>query len=306
MQGLWRFFPLLLLVLTATRLAAAPLQLQLQLQLEPELQKWLASHPRINWAAEADYAPFIFVDAQQQAQGLSHDVLRTLQERLGLPLQQQPAQPLNELLEQARRGHLDLLTSLRPTAERAAYLAFTSPYVEVPTVLVLRGAQHNSLTLKQLAGLRVAVGNGYAVERFVRASYPTVQWLALPTDRAGLQALQKRQVAAAVMDLGSASYLLKEETFQDLQIGTRIGFNYPLSFAYRKDWPELGRILEAGLHSLSLAEREELMQPWLEQLPGASKQPGNLLLAAIGLSLLTFASLLVFLAYRRQRHAQPS
>lgn len=300
MQRSWRLIPLLLLVLAGTRLAAAPLQL------EPELQQWLASHPRINWAAEADYAPFIFVDPQQQAQGISHDVLRTLQERLGLPLQQQPARPLNELLDQARRGHIDLLTSLRPTAERAEYLAFTSPYVEVPTVLVLRGEQLNSLTLKQLAGMRVAVGEGYAVEGFVRDSYPTVKWLALPTDRAGLQALQQRKVAAAVMDLGSASYLLKEATFQDLQIGTGIGFNYPLSFAYRKDWPELGRILEAGLHSLSLAEREALMQPWLEQLPGTSKQPGSLLLAAVALGLLALTCLLVFLAYRRQRRAAPS
>ncbi|MBB1518130.1 transporter substrate-binding domain-containing protein [Aquipseudomonas guryensis] len=300
MQRLWRLFPILLLVLASTRLAAAPLQL------EPELQQWLASHPTINWAAEADYAPFIFVDPQRQAQGLSHDVLRALQERLDLPLQQKPALPLNELLDQARRGHLDLLTSLRPTAERAEYLAFTSPYVEVPTVLVVRGEQRTSLTLKQLAGMRVAVGDGYAVERFVRDSYPTVQWLALPTDRAGLQALQQRQVAAVVMDLGSASYLLKEEAFQDLQIGTKIGFNYPLSFAYRKDWPELGRILEAGLHSLSLAEREELMQPWLEQLPGTSQQPGSLLLAAVAMGLLALTSLLVFLAYRRQRRAQPS
>lgn len=300
MQRFWRLIPLLLLILVGARLAAAPLRL------EPELQQWLASHPTIKWAAEADYAPFIFVDAQRQPQGLSHDVLRALQERLGLPLQQQPALPLNELLDQTRHGHLDLLTSLRPTAERAEYLAFTSPYVEVPTVLVVRGEQRTSLTLKQLAGMRVAVGDGYAVERFVRDSYPTVQWLALPTDRAGLQALQQRQVAAVVMDLGSASYLLKEEAFQDLQIGTKIGFNYPLSFAYRKDWPELGRILEAGLHSLTLAEREELMQPWLEQLPGTSKQPGSLLLAAVAVGLLALTSLLVFLAYRRQRRAQPS
>jgi ABC-type amino acid transport substrate-binding protein len=300
MQRFWRLIPLLLLALASFRLVAAPLRL------EPELQQWLASHPTINWAAEADYAPFIFVDPQRQAQGLSHDVLRALQERLDLPLQQKPALPLNELLDQARRGHLDLLTSLRPTAERAEYLAFTSPYVEVPTVLVVRGEQRTSLTLKQLAGMRVAVGDGYAVERFVRDSYPTVQWLALPTDRAGLQALQQRQVAAVVMDLGSASYLLKEEAFQDLQIGTKIGFNYPLSFAYRKDWPELGRILEAGLHSLSLAEREELMQPWLEQLPGTSQQPGSLLLAAVAMGLLALTSLLVFLAYRRQHRAQPS
>ncbi len=68
-------------------LLAAPSLLAAGLTLSAEQQAWLRQHPQIVWAAESDYQPFIYLDAQQQPRGLSHDLLMLLQQRLNLPLQ---------------------------------------------------------------------------------------------------------------------------------------------------------------------------------------------------------------------------
>ncbi|WP_176481723.1 transporter substrate-binding domain-containing protein [Pseudomonas sp. HAR-UPW-AIA-41] len=260
--------------------------------LNAEQQAWLQQHPQIIWAPESDYRPFIYVEGQRP-QGLSYDLLKLLQKRLDLPLQQAAAAPLEQLLSDARARKIDLLTSLRPTAERSEYLAFTSAYVQVPTVLLLRRDQRANLSLKDLQHQKVAVGEGYAVESFVRRQYPEVVWQGLPSDRDGVQALLSRQVDGVVLDLGSATYLLQQFNPKALQIGTRIGFDYPLSLAYRKDWPELGSILESGLHSISLQEREALFAPWLQPLATSPNAPGGQLIKIAALLMLLLTALLL-------------
>ena len=285
----------LLLLLTSTLHAADVVELTAQ------QRQWLQQRAPLVWAAEADYQPFIFIEQGQPA-GLSYDLLTLLQKRLGLPLQRAPEAPLSELLDSTRAGRVDLLTSLRPTPERAEYLAFTHPYIQVPTVLLLRQDQDRQQTLEQLNGRKVAVGKGYAVESFVRQHYPDIDWQALPSDRIGVEALLRRELEAVVLDLGSASYLVEQFPAHQLQIGSRIGFDYPLSLAYRKDLPELGVILEQGLRSITQDEREALSRRWLRPLPTPARNHERLLLAVSVALLLISAALL--LSYRRQQSAK--
>lgn len=270
-------------------------------ELTAQPRQWLQQRAPLVWAAEADYQPFIFIEQGQPA-GLSYDLLMLLQKRLDLPLQRAPQAPLSELLDSAKAGKIDLLTSLRANPERAKYLAFTAPYIQVPTVLLLRRDQDKQQELEQLKGRKVAVGKGYAVESYVRQRYPEVDWQALPSDRIGVEALLRRELDAVVLDLGSASYLLEQFPADELQIGPRISFDYPLSLAYRKDLPELGVILEQGLRSITRDEREALSRRWLRPLPTPARNHERPLLAVSVALLLISAALL--LKYRKQQLAK--
>ena len=285
----------LLLLLTGTLQAADVVELTAQ------QRQWLQQRAPLVWAAEADYQPFIFIEQGQPA-GLSYDLLLMLQKRLDLPLQRAEEAPLSQLLERTKAGKIDLLTSLRPTPERAEYLAFTAPYIQVPTVLLLRRDDDGQQELEQFNGRKVAVGKGYAVESFVRQRYPGVAWQALTSDHIGVEALLRREVDAVVLDLGSASYLIEQFPAHQLQIGSRIGFDYPLSLAFRKDLPELGAILERGLRSITRDEREALSRRWLSPLPTPPRNHERpLLLASIAMLLISAALLL---SYRKRQLAK--
>jgi len=269
--------------------------------LDGAMRAWRDHHePRLG--VEHDYGPFVFVREDGVVDGLSIDMLRLLQARTGLRLRPLPAQPLSALLAAARRHELDLLSSLRPTPERALFLDFTQPYVSVPAVLVGR-AGDAPRPLSALAGRPVAVGQGYAVEAVMRQRHPQVQWQAVPDDLVALQGVVAGRYSAAVLDAASMAFIVRRHGLQGLALQSQVGFDYTLSFAVRRDWPQLTMLLNAGIQSLSQAERQAVLARWL---PAADPVPARApTLTRLALGLLLLAVLLALLPSWRRWRAGP-
>ena len=230
--------------------------------LNPTQQAWIALHPRISYAPERDYGPFIFADATGAPQGMSLDFLRLIGSKSGLAFVATPARPLGENLALAERRGVDLLTSLRPTRERAAYLSFSAPYVSVPAALVLADGQP-ARALRQMNGRRVGVGRGFAVEAYVLEHFPQVDWVALPSDMEALARLRDGTLDGVVADLASIAFIARRQGWPAPATADLIGFEYPLSFAYRSDWPVLGQVLQATLRQIGPEERDAILRRWL-------------------------------------------
>lgn len=254
----------------------------------------------IRFAPEKDYGPFVYQTADGKVVGLSIDILEALKPGLDSPVQVLPPQSLAVILEAAKRGEVDLISSLRPTPERSAYLAFTSPYVQVPAVLVVRKSVSPS-KLSDLSGQRVAVGKGYAVEAFVRQAYPQLDWQAVPDDLTALQGLMAGKYQAAVADIASVSHLLREKQVKGITVSQAVGFDYPLSFAFRKSLPQLGRQLEAGLQRLDVSTRQEIINRWIDASALEYEDQRRRVLRWAGLLLSALAAIVLTVSYLRRR-----
>jgi ABC-type amino acid transport substrate-binding protein len=188
---------------------------------------------------------------------------------------------------------------LRPTPDRANYLKFTSPYILVPAILVIR-ADTAAVTLESLAHRPVAVGKGYAVEHYVRERYPKVVWVAVADDAEALRRLHAGTVAAVVADQASVAFVSRRQRWSDLRTLGPVGFDYALCFAYRSDWPELGILLQQGLHQITAAERSVVLARWMPPLglatPISTASPALLAAALFGAALCAA----VLLRYRRR------
>jgi hypothetical protein len=160
--------------------------------------------------------------------------------------------------------------------------------------------------LSNLNGQRVAVGKGYAVEAFVRKNYPLVDWQAVPDDLTGLQGLMAGQYQAVVADIASVSHSLRQQQVKGVQVAQTIGFDYPLSFAYRKTLPQLGRQLEAGLQRLDPATRRAITDRWIdpETLRFEDVRRTRLRWAGLVLALLAAAALAGVYLYQRKKPAR--
>lgn len=261
----------------------------------------------IRWAPEADYGPFVFVDttqAEKIPQGLSVDYLSLVAKHEGLQLVALPARPLHKNLELAQQKEVEVITSLRPTEERAAYLAFTTPYVEVPAVALIRqadfGLYHREYgaPLMSLAGHKIAVGQGYAVEKYAHDLQPDAVWVAVPDDTEGLRRLLAGEVDAAIADIASAGFVLQQQQWTGVVASEAIGFRYPLSFAYRKDRPDIGIALQRGLEKITEADRIALWQKWVSPALTLPAPPSDSPVQVLVLFSLVGAAIFSFLAWR--------
>lgn len=220
-------------------------------------------------AVERDYAPFIFADADGKPQGMSMDMLSLVQAESGLKVQSLPPQPLATLLEDLRNQRADLITSLRSTPERAEFLVFSRPYIEVPAILVLGTGVSSADArkgLKGLAGKPVAVGKGYGVEAPMRQRYPEVEWQAVEDDAAALRGVSQGRYFGAVADAASVAFLIRRDGFLDLQPAGRVGFDYPLSFALAKPHAALMPRIDQSIQSITPAARQAVIDRWMGDL----------------------------------------
>ncbi len=227
-----------------------------------EQRRWIAGSPAWRFAPEADYGPFVYRGTDGRAQGLSIDLLELVMATTGLKVEHLPTQPLAGILDGLRRGEIDFASSLRPTPERGAYLAFTRPYVEIPTVLATRPGGPRR-TFAELAGRRVAVGADYAVEPHVRRRYPRVDWVAVPSDSEGVAGVIEGRFEAVVLDVASLAFVTQMQRLSPLVVVEGVGFEYALSFAVRKDLPVLVDVLDAALLDIPAGRREALVDRWL-------------------------------------------
>lgn len=226
----------------------------------------------VRFAPERDYGPFVFVDRSGAVRGLSIELLQLVQRHAALQVTMLPAAPLAEQLVAVREGRADLLSSLRPTPERATFLAFSQPYVSVPALLIRRaaGGEAPSISgLQQLAGQPVAVGKDYAVEAFVRERFPQVQWVPVSDDAAALQGVANGRYAAAVVDVASAVFTQRMLRLRNLQTVGPVGFEYRLSFAVPKHRQDLLVRVNAGIRAITTAERTAIVERWLAPLSEA-------------------------------------
>lgn len=251
---------------------------------------WGGEALRLRFAPEKDYGPFIYLTDEGRVEGLSADFLNAMSSHGELQIDTLPAQPLASILEAARQGQVDLISSLRPTPERAEFLGFTRPYVTVPAVLVTLPSR-DPQSLGDFRGRPVAVGRGYAVESFVREKYPEVQWMPVDDDSEGLRLLRAGQVGALVADVASVHFAADRLGLRSVQVNAAIGFEYPLSFAFPKSRPDIGRVLEESLLRLPETRRQSLRQRWLDGRQQSSDDPRAVWLRRIGLGLASVAVL---------------
>lgn len=235
----------------------------------------------LRFAPEKDYGPFVFVDAEGRLRGLSVELLQLVQRNAGLHVSTLPAAPLAEQLSALREGRAELLSSLRPTPERAAFLAFSTPYVSVPAILVRReaagartaDAPSAAQALAGLGGRPVAVGRAYAAEGFVRQRFPQVDWVPVPDDVAALRGVVDGRFDAAVVDAASASFVQRHQGLAGLRSAGPIGFDYRLSFAVPLHRTDLLARVDAGIRAISTAERAAVVERWMAPLERSPDAP---------------------------------
>ena len=230
--------------------------------LTPDQHAWLNSHvSELSMAPEANYPPFSFVDAGTW-RGMSADMVKLMEGRLGIKFSTLPPQNLNAILVHAQRGEVGIVTSLRETPERAEYLAFTQPYVSIPTVVIVKTGARFGNWPDAFSGKQVAVGKGYGVQRYLEKHYPNIQLVPVVDDQEGLHRLSFGEVDAVIMDVASASFLIERGKLTNLHVFGGFEYTYDLSFAVRKDLPILRDILSRTLEAIPDRDKQVIARKW--------------------------------------------
>ncbi|MFI4986715.1 MAG: ATP-binding protein [Alphaproteobacteria bacterium] len=226
---------------------------------------WLKRHGAIKFGvAAAEWPPFDLFSPSGEFQGITAAYLGLLRERLGQTVTLVKLATFNDVLAALRDGRVDVMGSIASTPDRQEYAIFTLPYVQSPPVIITRKDDSTIRSTADLAGKKVAIERGFASQEFLQSSVSRLSFLEVGSTREALKAVALGNANAYVGSLISATYLIDKDYLTDLEVRAAAGYpTSALRFAVRADLPELARLLDLGLASITDEEHATIRKKWI-------------------------------------------
>jgi diguanylate cyclase (GGDEF)-like protein len=224
---------------------------------------WLKSrNQQVSMCIDPEWLPLEGTDSLGTHVGLSAEVFRLFSERAPIRFEVVATDNWQQSLKAARDRRCDLLAMAMETPDRAEFMNFTDPYLEVPNVVLGRIEAPFIERMGDLRGLRVGVVQGYAFAELLRNRYPSLDLVEVPNEQEGLRQLQNGELDGYISTLATASYYMQELGLADLKVIGRIPADWSLAVAVRDDDPVLLGIMQKLVSSLTTEERRSLESHW--------------------------------------------
>ena len=209
------------------------------------------------------WAPIEFSDKRGIPSGMSNDYLNLVEQRLGIKFVRIHNLSWQEAYSRLKRWEIDMTTCVAMTPERNKFWAFTKPYMIVPIVIVTQSNVTYISTMKELAGKKVAVVDGYAVDDWIPKDFPEIRLVRVKTTQDGLKLLQRNEVFAFIDNMLIVGYHHTQLNTINIKIAGETPYVNAQCMAVRKDWAILAGIIQKALDSISDQERNDIYMKWL-------------------------------------------
>ncbi|MCL7489090.1 MAG: transporter substrate-binding domain-containing protein [Desulfobulbaceae bacterium] len=256
--------------------------------LTPEEQSWIDAHPVIRIGVDPEFAPFEFIDKNNQYSGYASDYVRILNERLGLNMEVVKGAAWKEIVTMAEKGEIDVLPAVGYAMERSRFLAYTTPYVGFYRMIFCRTEAPFISGIHDVKNLTIAV----------QAKSSHSAWLMENTDlnlhhydtlEETIRAVSEGKADIFIGNLAVGTYWIRKLNITNLRVAAPVSLERQLlHMAVRKDWPMLVGILNKGLASISNEETEEIRNRWTAAGYSVGLSP-RIVWQRIGLTLLMAA-----------------
>ncbi len=228
----------------------------------PEESAWLKDRPIVRIRV-ADFPPFHAWD--DGPQGISVDYIRLFCDGFGLNCEFVTDIPWPEAIDRLSQGQgLDVILTIKRTAERARKVRFTEDYLQLPWVVFSRTDASAISDMRDLAGKRVAIEKGFVLKRLLEQRHPEIELVVKDDSLAALKALASGQVSAYAGNLTVGTYLANRAGLNNIKVAMPTGLGqHTQAMAVRPDWPELASLLDRFLQAFTPEEEAALSNRWL-------------------------------------------
>lgn len=225
-------------------------------------KNWIETHPIIKVGVDKDYAPYEWLE-NEEYKGLAVDYMKRIEKIVGIEFQIVKNKSWNEIINMAKNGEIDMITSIVQTPERSKYLNFTEFYRKCPVIIIDRGNNGFIGGLKYLNNKKVSIEKDYFMEEILRTNYPNIKLQVVDSTKKALELANSGEVDAYVGDLGLADYLIKKNNLSNLRFSGQTEYFSDQGFAVTKNNSELLSILNKAVKSLPEDETENMFNYWL-------------------------------------------
>ncbi len=214
------------------------------------------------------WGPFNFND-DGVPRGFSIDFMELVSDRTGIEFEYVSGPTWNEFMVMLQSGDIDILCDVVRTEQREQTIAFTKPYFNIFSGIVVKKGEQEGLTgLDDLAGKRVAVPQTFYYQEILEENYPDIQVLPLENSLQCLEAVSSGRADAAFSEKPVFDFLINRHFLMDLTSISFVGSDKlqqtSVAMGVRKDRQVLQSILQKSMDSVPQEEIDDLRDKWLK------------------------------------------
>ncbi|MFW6284331.1 MAG: transporter substrate-binding domain-containing protein [Desulfosalsimonas sp.] len=233
-----------------------------------EEKVFLRKNPVLRVDNLKNWPPFNFND-RGRPKGFCIDYMELLADKLGVEFEYVTRQGWQDIMDMLQSGELDFLCDVVPTPEREKTIEFTDAYLTIFSGIVVRKGNERFTRLRDLAGRKVAVPEGFYYQELLNKHYPDIEIVAQKDSLACLKAVSSGEVDAALAEKPVFDHLIRQHFLTDLKsvpvMDSRWFENTPVSIGVSKDRAILGGILQKAMDRVTQDEMARLYRRWLDR-----------------------------------------
>lgn len=237
--------------------------------LTEEEAAWISLNPVISATFKTDVPPLEFM-VNNTPSGFSVDYVNLIAEKIGIKVEYIQDKSWTEQLEMVRRGEIDIVHNAIYTEDRAEYLQYSSPYLDLPMYYYGQFGAQTIENISDVMDKKVGGVTGWASTLQFKKEYPDLDFNEYPTMHAGLEAVAKGEVEVLAGVFPITDYILSQNTELNVE---RISNNSleemsnmnVIRMATTHDNPILNSLIQKALDAITTEEYQEISEKWYDR-----------------------------------------
>ncbi|MFT4712180.1 MAG: ABC-type amino acid transport substrate-binding protein [Candidatus Azotimanducaceae bacterium] len=226
--------------------------------------EWIATNLNFSLGVSPSLVPLEWLDELNLHQGISADYVNILNDLLSIEMKPKRNLSWPEIIAGIKNKKIDVIPAIVKTKSRASFINFTKPYISIPLVIASTKDSEPILSLSDLQGKIVAVGESTPTEELLKRDHPNL--ILLPVDDdviTGMTLLETNEVDAYVTGAAPIIYHLNSGDFNNVKIAAYTDYKLEIAMGIRKGLEPLQIILDKALDSITAKEKAKIYNSWL-------------------------------------------
>jgi ABC-type amino acid transport substrate-binding protein/signal transduction histidine kinase/DNA-directed RNA polymerase subunit L len=229
------------------------------ISLTPEEQAYIQKVGSVKMCVDPDWIPFERINEKGEHEGIAADLIALVSQRTGLKIELYKVKTWDESVEASKKGKCQMMSFLNQTPARDKWLIFTEPIFYDPNVFVTREEHSFIADPKSLSNESIALPRNTMVAERIKKEYPNLKIIGTTSEEEAVSLVSDRKADMTMRSLIVAAYAIKKEGLFNLKIAGQLpDYSNKLRIGVLKDEPILRSILDKGVSTLTLQEREQI------------------------------------------------
>lgn len=211
---------------------------------------WIDMHQNVDFyvGTAQDYVPIEYIDKRGAPRGMGIELIKKVHELTGLKFrfyENSHVESWGEIMTSLREERVDILSTVSYTLDRAEYLMFSAPYIEMTQVWV--GSKNASRLVKdfsQAENATFAVPKGYWFLDIILQELPHARILEVSSMEEALQAVSDQKADYTICEIPVFTYYKEQGFYHNIKIVGELEEKNQIFVGVRKELQELIPIVD--------------------------------------------------------------